>query len=43
MENLIIGVMLIVVLYQIYSTDKNVRKLLEEVKTLKDKIDRLET
>ena len=39
MENLIFIGIVILVVYQIYSTDKNVHKLLKEIEELKSKID----
>lgn len=42
MENLIFTGLFLVILYQIYSTHKNVNKLVNEIEDLKNKIDKLE-
>lgn len=41
MENLIFIGILILVVYQIYSTDKNIHKLAAQIEELKSKIDEL--
>lgn len=42
MENLIFAGLLLVIVYQIYSTHKNVDKLVNQIEELKSKIDRLQ-
>ena len=42
MENLIFAGLFLVIIYQIYSTHKNVNKLLSEIDELKSKIDGLQ-
>ncbi len=42
MENLIFTGLFLVIIYQIYSTHKNVNKLVNQIDELKSKIDRLE-
>ena len=41
MENLIFAGMFLVIIYQIYSTHKNVNKLVNQVEDLKNRIDKL--
>ena len=41
MEKLILGGMILVIIYQIYSTHKNVNKVVNQIEELKDKIDNL--
>lgn len=41
MEKFIVGGILILIIYQIYSTHKNVTKLVNQIEELKDKIDSL--
>ncbi|MFV8839289.1 hypothetical protein [Salinimicrobium soli] len=42
MENLIFLGLFLVVIYQIYSTHKNVNKLVAQIEDLKNKIDQLQ-
>ena len=42
MENLIFIGLFLVIIYQIYSTHKNVNKLVKQIEELNHKIDRLE-
>ena len=42
MEKIILGGMILVIIYQIYSTHKNVNKLVNQIEELKDKADNLQ-
>ena len=42
MENLIFGGLFLVIIYQIYSTHKNVNKLVDQIDELKTKIEKLQ-